>query len=250
MAIQFDFMNTVSYAAADVNNIRATLSTKGVLPDSVDSCKVVAGSASGKVKISPGTAFFGDGARITVDGAGFELTYSSSAKNYIYLFNNQTANKCEVKASTSSPSGDYVMLAEVSSSGAITDKREYARCRIPSFDSPWGKTWLTEEDRLAPTSGATYSIDLPGENYNFFTFMSILAGDPVFMGWYNAISGECHSVMVHNYIGIGCIIMPSKISSFEQIQVNPVKTGQTLKLTITSLCGYNRGVKFRISASQ
>lgn len=250
MAIQYDFMNTVSYAAADVNSIRATLSTKGVLPDSVNSCKVVAGSASGKIKISPGTAFFDDGTRITVDSAGFELTYSASAKNYVYLFNNKTANKCEAKAAAVSPSGDYVMLAEVSNAGVITDRREYAKCRIPSFDSPWGKVWMTTIDKRAPTAGATYSVPLPGENYNFFTFMSVSASDPGFMGWYNAISGECFGVMVHNYVAADHILMPSTISGFDQIRLDPAKSGQNLQITLTSKCGFDRSVQFRVVAAQ
>lgn len=127
MAYSFDFKDNVVYGADDINAIRASILTKGVVEETVDSCKAIL--ADGVVKIGEGQAIFADGCKIEVDSEGVEREYISGQVNYVYFLNNTLAGVCEVIVSTAFPENDYVMLAEIDEAGVITDKREFAQLK-------------------------------------------------------------------------------------------------------------------------
>lgn len=127
MAYSFDFKDNVVYGADDINAIRRSILTKGVVEEKADSCLAIL--SDGVVKISEGQAIFADGSKIEVDADGVEREYVSEQKNYVYFFNNTLAGVCEVIVSTVFPENDYVMLAEIDELGVISDKREFAQLK-------------------------------------------------------------------------------------------------------------------------
>lgn len=129
MAYTYDFMDNVTYGTDDVNKMRSTLMTKGVIPESATSCKVIA-NGSGRIKIQPGEAVFANGVRIEITSEE-TLSYTSGSTNYVYFEYSSTLNKCEPKVSTSSPASDRIKLATISSTGAITDTREVSNLKVP-----------------------------------------------------------------------------------------------------------------------
>ena len=127
MAYSFDFKDNVIYGADDINAIRASILTKGVVEEQADSCKAVL--SDGVVKICKGQAIFADGSKIEVDADGVEREYVNGQVNYVYFFNNTLAGVCEVIVSTVFPGNDYVMIAEIDENDVISDKREFAQLK-------------------------------------------------------------------------------------------------------------------------
>ncbi len=161
MAYTFSFADNETYSAEDINHITKRLVTEGVadfftdgtpynlshfneagtlvytegvVPETVNTLKV---AVSGKtVTIYPGTAFFSDGATIEIASGGHTLSRTLGAVNYVYLKNDLiNSNTCYPAISTEAPSGIYVMLAEIAADGTVTDKRVYARGKLPGYAS-------------------------------------------------------------------------------------------------------------------
>ena len=129
MSYTYDFMDNVTYGTDDINKLRRTIMTKGVINDGANSCKVIA-NGSGSIKIQPGEAVFANGVRIEIT-SDETLSYTSGSTNYVYFECNTTLNRCEPKVSTSSPASDRIKLATISSTGAITDTREMSNLKVP-----------------------------------------------------------------------------------------------------------------------
>mgnify|MGYP002795992232 CR=1 FL=1 len=129
MSYEYDFMDNVTYGTDDINKIRGSLMSKGVIPETANSCKVVA-NGTGQIKILTGEAVFANGVRIEIT-ADETLSYTSGSTNYVYLEYSSTLNKCEPKVSTSAPASDRIKLATISSTGAITDTREVSNLKVP-----------------------------------------------------------------------------------------------------------------------
>ena len=129
MSYTYDFMDNVTYGTDDINKIRGSLMSKGVIPETVNSCKVVA-NGTGQIKILTGEAVFANGVRIEIT-SDETLSYTTGSTNYVYLEYSSTLNKCEPKVSTSAPASDRIKLATISSTGAITDTREVSNLKVP-----------------------------------------------------------------------------------------------------------------------
>ena len=127
MAYTYDFKDNVVYGANDINAVRTSVLTKGVVEETAFSCKVL--NHEDGVNIMPGQAIFGDGCRIAIDEEGVLKEITAGAVNYVYLFNNTLAGICEVLTDTIYPTGDYVLLAEVDTEGNVSDKREFAQLK-------------------------------------------------------------------------------------------------------------------------
>lgn len=225
MAVTYDFVNSETYAASDVNNIRCLFAKKGVLPDTVNSCKVVA-ETGGYVKVMEGTALFDSGARITVESDGVTIGYVTGTMNYVYFYNNITGNCCEVLSSTAMPIGDYVMLAEIAQNGTITDKREYSQSRIPAFDSDWNHTQIYSVDIYSSNSNKIISIELFGD-FTHFTFIPQNPHDG-YIGYYNSLTGKKYGVNTDKY-------SESYIYGPRACLITPSKSGRTLSLSFSSV---------------
>lgn len=163
MAYSYDFKDSKVYGADNINAIRASILTKGVVEETVTSCKVVAKNSG--VTIMQGQAVFGDGCRIEVDSEGVDLAITPSAENYIYFYNNTLAGVCEVKADTVAPHGDYVLLAKVDENGIISDEREFAQLKTADTEryaaSFSGSVTMHDDMEIGEIIG---EIELPKSN--------------------------------------------------------------------------------------
>lgn len=127
MAYSYDFKDNVVYGAEDINGIRASMLTKGVVEETLTSCK--AELNEDKVKVYEGQAVFTDGSRIKIDADGVELEYIAGSKSYVFLLNNTLAGVCEVKAGETLPDDDYILIAEIDEEGNLSDKRKFAQLK-------------------------------------------------------------------------------------------------------------------------
>ena len=133
--IEDPFEDGVPYNATKLNDITYAVSSAGVIPSTNTSCKCSVDSEKNTVHIAAGTAFFSDGKRITFDTDGETLAYETGVKNYVYLKSVPSENRCYPICGSEQPSGDTVMLAEISADGVLTDKRTYARGKLPGYQS-------------------------------------------------------------------------------------------------------------------
>lgn len=199
MSYKFTFADNEVYTATDVNNITKRLVTEGVedvfldgdaynvsqfneagkllytsgtVPESYTSLKVTKASDT-EILINPGTAFFSDGAVIEIEAGGETLSFVSGSKNYVYLQNDLiNTNKCYPACSVNLPTGDYVMLAEIDESGKITDKRTYARGKLPGYQSVAGSVLRLQESIPMTTVNSTRSegskiFDIGNNNFEY-----------------------------------------------------------------------------------
>ncbi|MBR6523640.1 MAG: hypothetical protein IKT39_03400 [Clostridia bacterium] len=166
MAYSFDFKDNVIYGADDINAIRKSILTKGVVEESADSCKAIL--SDGVVKICKGQAIFDDGSKIEVDSDGVERQYVSGQPNYVYFLNNTLAGVCEVIVSTAFPENDYVMLAEIDELGEISDKREFTE--LKTADTQRYIESFSETVSLMDTVGSTATVTLPKSNCSMVEF--------------------------------------------------------------------------------
>jgi len=202
MSVTYSFCDDAAYTAADVNQITKRLVTRGiadpfedgvpynlsalnamgalvysegVVPETDVSLKVIPGK-DGTVQILPGTAFFGDGAVITVESGGHALTPTPGEKNYVYLKNDLiNTNACYPAVSTTEPEGDIVMLCEISETGEITDKRNYARGKLPGYASNACHT-MKIEDSVSVVSGEAEEKVYRLGNHTFRFLLAVQEG--------------------------------------------------------------------------
>jgi len=169
MAYSYDFKDNVVYGADDINAIRASILTKGVVEESQSSCKVTATDTG--VKINKGQAIFEDGCKIEVDDEGAYVGITSGEKNYVYFYNNILAGLCEVKSDVTIPSGDYILLAEVDEDGNIWDKREFAQLKTADaerYAASFSGTFTMHDDM--EIGGIIGEIELPKSNCSYLEF--------------------------------------------------------------------------------
>lgn len=131
------FTDGVPYNASKLNEIIHGIAMPGVVPETDTSCKCILNTDAHTVRISAGTAFFADGSRITFDMEGETLPYTPGRKQYVYLRAAPEENRCYPVCSAAEPSGDYVMLAEISADGTLTDRRAYAKGKVPGYQSDY-----------------------------------------------------------------------------------------------------------------
>lgn len=204
--VEDNFADGVAYNMSNINEMGKVIYTQGVVPEDNLTLKVVA-SSDGKILINPGTAFFEDGSVIEIEDGGEELSYTKGAINYVYLKNDLiNTNASYPCCATDAPEGDYVMLAEIDASGNITDKRTYAKGKLPGYQSVAENTMILNEriylENTTPyrqyslSCSTTFDI---GEN----NFEYILA--------YEKSNSETHpclgiyDIVSHSYLGFHCV---------------------------------------------
>ena len=134
--IEDPFTDGVPYNLSALNEAGTLLYTDGVVPETVNTLKVTRTAEEGTIFIYPGTAFFSDGSVIEIEAGGETLAYTPGAVHYVYLKNDLINSNTSYPACTQeAPTGIYVMLAEISETGEITDKRTYARGKLPGYAS-------------------------------------------------------------------------------------------------------------------
>ena len=165
------FENGVAYNASKFNEAGELLYTSGVVPETVGSLKVTK-KDDATITIAPGTAFFKDGAVIEITAGGHDLPLIAGEKCYVYLKNNLTDNNtCEPACTTTAPSGDVVMLAEIEPDGTIIDKRTYAMGKLPGYQSNAMSVLKIEDTAVREYHGSTReerrSYTVGNNNYRY-----------------------------------------------------------------------------------
>ena len=116
-----------TYNNYDLNALRGDICTKGVIRDDTTNNMLVVSVNSTTVRILSGYALFEDGAKVKVDSEGTTVAKETSGRHYIYC--KRTATGADFHAGISAPTGNYVLLAEVTGT-TVTDKREYSAFKI------------------------------------------------------------------------------------------------------------------------
>lgn len=130
------FLSGQTYGTEDINAITQTLTSKGVLWSGGN---LAVNIVNGNARISTGTAIFNSGAEITL--TTFEdLILTPNIINYVYVEHNVSQNYIRPMISTIYPTGDIVMLAEISPTRIITDKREFSRAKNGTMGANISKT--------------------------------------------------------------------------------------------------------------
>ncbi len=160
MGIKYSFIDSTIYGTDDINDITRSLTGAGVAPfvskDSysvtdlnvltsalvgsgvqLDGCKCTvynAGTADMMVTVAQGIIFFESGVRLEVDEQGYTIAVPPNTTGYIYAHYSPSLQKADIVFDTELPTdGEYVLLAELSLDGILSDKRAFARSKIATL---------------------------------------------------------------------------------------------------------------------
>ena len=181
------------YTAAHLNALTEKMCTDGVVHASDDSLSVWKITGQNAVFISPGTAVFSDGAVMEIDAGGHELAFSEGVKQYVYLKRN--AEGCFPVCTADAPAADgsCVPLAEISQSGAVIDRRTFARCKNKGYCSSAGHIILVSvrvncsETRYSDRYFGSTAVELGDGGQHRFAFAEY-AGEGTFGSYHTAYS--------------------------------------------------------------
>lgn len=122
------------YAVDELNAITKDLVTKGVLRGIMNTCNLSLNNPV--LTVDTGVIVFGTGAKLRLESAK-TISTTSGAKNYIYAEHSTTDNTIKLICSTTLPdysnNDNQVFIAEISSTGVLSDKREYAQMKNASL---------------------------------------------------------------------------------------------------------------------
>lgn len=115
------FENNKPYAVEELNQITSDLVSSGVLRTGENGalgCEAVL--ANNKIYVQAGVIVFESGAKIRITEP---VEIGLVAGTFIYALYDSTTGRASIEVSESTPSGDYVLLAQVNADGVITDRR-------------------------------------------------------------------------------------------------------------------------------
>lgn len=186
MAIKYSFVDSETYGTEDINDIARSLVGAGVAPfiakDSynvsdlnvltsalvgagaqLDGCKCM--QTGNAVTVSQGIIYFESGVTLTVDSLGYTVELTSNTAGYIYAYYSPTLQKADILFAEELPAdGEYVLLAEISEAGAITDKRIFAQSKVATL----GGNCVYEVD---VTMGVPEGVELPSEAEAMYAYI-------------------------------------------------------------------------------
>lgn len=205
--IEDSFVDGVAYNVSKFNEAGKLLYTSGAVPESCLTLKVES-AGTGKILINPGKAFFDDGAVIEIEAGGEILSYVSGSKNYVYLKNDLiNTNRCYPCCTVSGPEGDYVLLAEIDTAGKITDKRTYAKGKLPGYQSFAGNVvriqeymGITGTDSGYYTASRTFDIG----NNNFEYILTYVKRSGESSSTYTFPCLGIYDISEQSYLGFHC----------------------------------------------
>lgn len=179
------FQTKDSYTEEDLNGLTAALTTSGTAGDSCRCTK-----DGNTVKIAEGILYFENGVTLTVDSAGYSVDVPKNSEGYVYAHFDTVTNTADIVFAEELPaSGYHVTLAEVSSAGELTDRRTYARSRVPSFGaktplhySVSGGTEYTPDINLSDYCYVMICPFVDSEGYGICGVFDIAANDWLFAG--------------------------------------------------------------------
>lgn len=195
MAITYSFADNVSYGTEDVNNITARLVGAGIAPFAAKNsyspsdlnALTAAVTSSGvspnccrctksgtAVSVAQGIIYFENGVTMEVDSEGFTVTVPQNTAGYVYAYYNDSLQTADIVFTAELPqTGYYVLLAEISAAGALTDRRTPARSKVATFGT-------NAAYEFTPTADETV-LDLDTTKFTYL----ILTGNYAASGYFN-----------------------------------------------------------------
>lgn len=170
-ATSFSQYGTEKFGCAELNKITQTLVSSGVLTSGGALRPVVETDSKGKyIVIQDGTAVFNDGAKYT-QSSRLRYGYASSLKGQKIYILNDTANGRAIlmRSSTYPTAADYVKIAEISSSGTVTDTRTICSAKVELTS---GNVYI--EKTLTP-SGTSASATFTADEWARKNYLMIMA---------------------------------------------------------------------------
>lgn len=165
--VEDSFSDGVAYNVSRFNEAGKLLYTAGVVSEDCNTLKVTKANDT-EILINPGTAFFNDGAVIEIEAGGEILSFVSGSKNYVYLKNMLLdENRCYPCVSVNEPTGDYVLLAEIDENGEITDKRTYAKGKLPGYQSVAGNVMRIQDSIQVTQESNSKTFDIGNNNFEY-----------------------------------------------------------------------------------
>lgn len=219
--IEDSFTDGVAYNVSKFNEMGKQLYTSGVVPEDCMTLKVNK-IADDEILINPGLAFFSDGATIEIEAGGETLKITPGVKNYVYLKNDLAdRNICYPCCSTEAPEGDYVALAEIDESGTVSDKRVYAKGKLPGYQSVAGAPLYINEiveielsDKYVASTSASFDIGYNDFNYILCCDFAESGGGCNVLSIYRISDGKIMSFYRQKKSDVDSYISDSKICLF------------------------------------
>lgn len=178
MGYQCDFLDNVAYGAEQINAIRSTFATKGVIPDGEDSLAVTLEGSS--IRINKGQALFEDGTRICIgmdeeNPAEDSVTLAaiSGTVNYIYLQRNKESNNPRPVVSDTPCGNEDILLAQIETDGTVLDKRVFSTLKVPMQSNHTQTITITVQQSVnvkAKEWIPVASVDLNDFGYHYLIF--------------------------------------------------------------------------------
>lgn len=272
MAITYSFIDSVTYGTDDINDITRSLVGAGVAPflskDSYNTsdlnvmtsalvgegvqlggCEVSIQNAATQemiATVAQGIIFFESGVRLTVDSDGYTLSVVPNTKGYVFAHHNTALQTAEILFAAELPTdGEYVLLAEVSSVGKVTDKRRFAESKVATLGKNAIKTtrftYLREPEFVREYNITEFGTYLLGETEVVDTskFNYAIIGNNLFRDKFWILSLDGNSIggtggtlysdayghiayrVENNKICIHAIYMSEKLKYLKQITNNP-----------------------------
>ncbi len=190
MGIKYSFVDSVLYGTEDINDIARSLVGAGIAPflskDSyntsdlnaltqaiasqgvqLDGCKVKLENVSTAdmiAAIGQGIVFFENGVRLEVDSDGYFVAVTPNVAGYIFAHFSTSLQVASIQFAEELPDdGEYVLLAQVSDSGEVFDKRVYARSKLATLGKNITKVTSFEAVTPEDISVYPYAIYVVGE---------------------------------------------------------------------------------------
>ena len=199
MSISYSFIDNVSYGTDDVNGITACLTGAGIAPftsksaystsdfNALTAAVVGSGTSLGGCKctksgntvtVAQGIIYFENGVVLCVDSGKYTVAVTANTAGYVYAYFNNSLQTADIVFGETLPdSGYYVKLAQISTGGALTDCREFARSKAATFgaNAAVTKTFTYQTPTLSAGKyiyGKISDIDLSKFNYAIIQYVN------------------------------------------------------------------------------
>ncbi len=156
------------FNVSEINDSNMALLTGGVVPGDDLNLKVTP-LGSGRFLINQGICFFDDGTSMEVLSGGEEIYVTPGNTMHIYLTSDKNQMKCYPEISISpKQTGMFVYLGIINSDGTVTDKRTYAKGKVPGFYASTENVEVnvTKTFKVGEVSNGM-TIEIPVGNGNF-----------------------------------------------------------------------------------
>lgn len=171
------FQDGVPYAVNELNQITADLVSPGVLRTGANGALGCKGIISDDmVYVQAGVIVFESGAKIRITEP---VAVDMIPGTLIYAVYDSTTGKASLEVSETTPSGDYVLLAEVDAEGVIADRRSACVAKVHlTADTPntYTETSVKLEDVSYSNGSYTNNKIVADMGTNAYSYIRLVGG--------------------------------------------------------------------------